>query len=163
MPTTAKSAKKQKKSSVKPKAKAKIKPKPKVKKTGTLKKVAATKKIVTKKAARKKAAVHKTPSVKTRRSKPVKKVARRKSQIRELDVRPPGRRASRSGLLAGDLQGLSTRESADSESVAELLEEGNTFEAEAIAGVEAADAEEQEVETHETTEDDVPDEYLNDR
>ena len=62
---------------------------------------------------------------------------------------------------SGDLQGLSRRESADSESVDELLEEGNAFEADVVAGVESADdADEQEVHTHEVPEDDVPGEYL---
>src|SRR5271166_4410735 len=45
----------------------------------------------------------------------------------------------RSGGQAGDLQGLSRRESADSESVDELIEEGNAFEADAVIGVEDAD------------------------
>jgi len=59
------------------------------------------------------------------------------------------------------LQGLSNREAADSESVDELLEEGNAFEADAVSGVESADAaDEQEVHTHEVPEDDVPAEYL---
>jgi hypothetical protein len=69
---------------------------------------------------------------------------------------------ARSGGQAGDLQGLSGAESADSESVEELLEEGNAFEAEIVKGVEDADiADEMEVETHETLEDDVPAEYQN--
>jgi len=67
---------------------------------------------------------------------------------------------TRSGRQSGDLQGLSRVERADSESVAELLEEGNTFEAEVVSGVEAAGADEQEVRTHEVPEDDVPAEYL---
>ena len=47
---------------------------------------------------------------------------------------------------SGDLQGLSNVAVADSESVDELLEEGNTFEAEVISGVEdAGDAQEEEV------------------
>jgi hypothetical protein len=59
------------------------------------------------------------------------------------------------------LQGLSNREAADSESVDELLEEGNALEADAVSGVESADdADEQEVHTHEVPEDDVPAEYL---
>jgi hypothetical protein len=59
------------------------------------------------------------------------------------------------------LQGLSNRKIADSESVDELLEEGNAFEADVVAGVEDADdADEREVHTHEVPEDDVPDEYL---
>ena len=48
-------------------------------------------------------------------------------------------------------------------SVAELLEEGNTFEAEVLSGVESADAtdsDDNEVKTHEVPEDDVPGEYL---
>jgi hypothetical protein len=56
---------------------------------------------------------------------------------------------------------LSEVESADSESVGELLDEGNTFEAEAVKGVEQADnADEREVRTREFPEDDVPQEYL---
>ena len=68
---------------------------------------------------------------------------------------------SRSGGQSGDLQGLRNREGADSESVGELLEEGNAFEADVVAGVEhAEDDEEREVHTHEVPEDDVPEEYL---
>jgi hypothetical protein len=64
---------------------------------------------------------------------------------------------------AGDTQQLSNRAGADSESVEELVEEGNAFEAEAIQGVEdAGDGEVAEVTTHEVPEDDVPEEYLND-
>jgi hypothetical protein len=66
-----------------------------------------------------------------------------------------------SGGQSGDLQGMSDVEGAASESVEELLEEGNAFEAEVVAGVErAADADEREVRTHEVNEDDVPEEYL---
>jgi hypothetical protein len=62
---------------------------------------------------------------------------------------------------SGDLQGLSNVEDADSESVDELLEEGNAFEAGAVSGVEDADDHEgQEVRTREVPEDDVPGEYL---
>jgi len=66
----------------------------------------------------------------------------------------------RSGDLAGDLQGLSNRERADSESVDELLEEGNSFEAGIVSGVERADFEDGEVRTQEVPEDDVPEEYI---
>jgi len=64
-----------------------------------------------------------------------------------------------------DLQGISMRDRADSESVGELLEEGQTLEAEAVAGVEdALDADQGEIRTHEVPEDDVAEEYLdNDR
>jgi hypothetical protein len=66
-------------------------------------------------------------------------------------------------MLSGDAdsQGLSNVERADSESVGELLEEGNTFEAGVVKGVEQADdADEKEVRTREFPEDDVPEEYL---
>ena len=66
-----------------------------------------------------------------------------------------------SGRQTGDLEGLSRVQEADSESVDELVEEGNLFEAGAVAGVEEADnADEKEVHTHEVAEDDVPEEYL---
>jgi len=67
---------------------------------------------------------------------------------------------ARSGEQSGDLQGLSNVEGADSESVDELLGEGNAFEADVVKGVEdAEDADEGEVRTHEVPQDDVP-EYL---
>jgi hypothetical protein len=62
---------------------------------------------------------------------------------------------------SGDLQGLSNVERADSESVDELIDEGNAFEAGIVSGVEEADDEDgREVHTHEVPEDDVPGEYL---
>ena len=68
---------------------------------------------------------------------------------------------TQSGELSGDLQGLSNEECADSESVDELLEEGNAFEAEVVMGVEdAEDADGAEVRTHEVPQNDVPEEYL---
>ena len=68
---------------------------------------------------------------------------------------------SESAGQSGDLQGLSDIENADSESVDELIEEGNAFEADAVMGVERADDnDEKEVRTHEVPEDDVPEEYL---
>lgn len=71
------------------------------------------------------------------------------------------RSRARSGGQSGDLQGLSGVGRADSESVDELLEEGNAFEADVVTGVEAAgDADGREVRTHEVPEDDVPSEYL---
>jgi hypothetical protein len=66
----------------------------------------------------------------------------------------------RSAGQSGDLQGISNVESADSESVDELLEEGNAFEATLIKGIQdAPDPDESEVTTHEVPEDDVPSEY----
>lgn len=61
---------------------------------------------------------------------------------------------------AGDTQGLSRQEQYDSESVRELVEEGQYLEAEAVSGVEnARDPDQGEVRTKEVPEDDVPDEY----
>ena len=57
---------------------------------------------------------------------------------------------ARSGGQSGDLQGLSNVQGADSESVDELLEEGNAFEADVVKGVEDAEgADGGEVHTHE--------------
>jgi len=75
-------------------------------------------------------------------------------QQQKTGVGTPSRRLT-------DFQGLPETEDADSESVDELVEEGNIFEAGAVAGVEEADdAGEREVHTHEVPEDDVPEEYL---
>jgi len=61
---------------------------------------------------------------------------------------------------SGDLQGISGALRAGSESAEELLEEGQTFEAEAVAGVEEAeDPDVSEVVTREFPEDDIPEEY----
>lgn len=61
---------------------------------------------------------------------------------------------------SGDNQGLSDLAQADSESVAELLEEGQSFEAGVVSGIEnAPDADVAEVTTKEVPEDDVPLEY----
>jgi len=61
---------------------------------------------------------------------------------------------------SGDTQGLSDDEDADSESVVELLEEGQAFEAEAIGGVEdSLNPDVAEVHTKQFPEDDVPLEY----
>jgi hypothetical protein len=71
-----------------------------------------------------------------------------------------GRRPRPAGQ-SGDSQGLSNVESADSQSVDELVEEGNAFEADIVTGVERAGSnDEKEVRTHEVPEDDVPGEYL---
>jgi len=62
---------------------------------------------------------------------------------------------------SGDVQGLSNVADADSESVEELIEDGQALEAEAIEGVEdAPDADVKEVRVHQRREDDVPEEYL---
>jgi hypothetical protein len=61
---------------------------------------------------------------------------------------------------SGDLESLSELEDVDSESVEELVEEGQAFEAGVISGVEEADAGSREVRTREVSMDDVPQEYL---
>lgn len=61
---------------------------------------------------------------------------------------------------SGDLQGISGVADADSESVQELIEEGQYYEAAVVSGVEdAPDADEGPVKTREVSEDDVPSEY----
>ena len=104
------------------------------------------------------------------KKKSAKKVTAKK-RVRSRKTRTPtqpesavfeqGAVRSRSGAQSGDLQGLRDIEGADSESVDELIEEGNAFEADVVAGVEHADEDlEREVHTHEVPEDDVPEEYL---
>lgn len=62
---------------------------------------------------------------------------------------------------AGATQQISDTPLADFESVEELAEEGNAYEANVIYGVEnAKDPDVEEVTTHEIPEDDVPAEYL---
>jgi len=135
------------------------------------------KKAPTKKTARKKPAIKGQVSKKQSAKKVTKKVAvkaarkkpktTRRNPVRstilteETSAFPPAGPEARSGGQSGDLQGLSSVEGADSESVVELLEEGNAFEAAVVAGVENAETTEpEEVRTHEVLEDDVPDEYL---
>ena len=74
---------------------------------------------------------------------------------RRLPARPPRGPGPASAGQSGDLQGLSRTADADSESVEELVEEGQFFEAEVVAGVEdASDPDRGEVRTHEVPEDD---------
>jgi hypothetical protein len=101
-----------------------------------------------------------------------KKAAPKKTALKKMKVRGKNQRVDtvayepeglgpRSGGQSGDLQGVSNIERADSESVDELLDEGNAFEAEVVKGVQdAGDADGGEVRTHEVPQDDVPDEYL---
>jgi len=75
--------------------------------------------------------------------------------------RSGGGSKSRSAGQSGDAQALSRAATVDSESVEELLEEGQTREAAAVSGVETAlDPDQGEVHTSEVPEDDVPEEYL---
>jgi hypothetical protein len=118
-----------------------------------------------KKSLRKKAAPKKKASLKSAaRKKRValkKSRARGKSQSVATAAFEPKGLGARSGGQSGDLQGLSNTTSADSESVDELLEEGNAFEAGVVEGVQdAPDAGRGEIRTREVPEDDVPEEYL---
>src|SRR5262245_34600495 len=102
-----------------------------------------------------------------------KRSSRRSKEIRSPEPSTLGgrifsatKRRSRSGIgstsagQSGDVQGLSRTATVDSESVEELLEEGQAREAAAISGVEnALDPDQSEVHTREVPEDDVPEEY----
>jgi hypothetical protein len=125
-----------------------------VKKKLTKKRVIPKKKLAKKKAVPKKADVKtkaggkKTTGGKTAGA--LKKQVRGKSQSVDTVAFALEGLGARSGEQSGDLQGLSNVEGADSESVDELLEEGNAFEADVVKGVEdAEDTDEGEVRTHE--------------
>ena len=84
---------------------------------------------------------------------------RANQEVETVSLKPRSR-VARAGAGSGDLQGISNVEDVDSESEDELLEEGQSFEAGIIGGVErAGDEEGAEVVTHEVLEDDVPREY----
>ena len=125
------------------------------------------------KKAKKKAAPRK-PKKQAKKAKPAPKLALRKVPKKKTGKKRPRGKADsaelagyqRKGLgsftggQSGDIEGISGRAGIDSESVTELLEEGQTFEAEAVSGVEnAADPDVSEVVTHQVPEDDVPEEY----
>ena len=130
------------------------------KKRVTLKKKLAKKNSAPKKVvAKTKAGGKKTTGGKTAGA--LKKQVQGKSQSVDTVAFALERLGARPGEQSGDLQGLSNVQRADSESVDELLEQGNAFEAEAVKGVEdAGDSDEGEVRTHEVPQDDVPGEYL---
>jgi hypothetical protein len=87
-------------------------------------------------------------------------------EVRGIETVPlsavkPQARSARAAAGAGDYSGVSPVQGADPESPKELLEEGQTFESEAVSGVQnAPNADQGEVKTHEVPEDDVPQEYL---
>jgi hypothetical protein len=148
----------------------------KTKKKHTKLKKAASHKLAKKKPAPKKKGSKKKPALQMAKAKTstVGKKAAGAKRAGALKKRAPRRRqsfgsepyelqglGSGSAGQSGDLQGLSNVEGADSESVDELIEEGNAFEADVVSGVERADNDdEKEVRTHEVPEDDVPEEYL---
>jgi hypothetical protein len=128
------------------------------------KKVTTTRRAPNRRAAAKKTA-NKKSAAKARKTLATKRTAKKKTirtgkpeQTAVVNLNTLG---SSSGVQSGDLQGVSNVERADSESVDELLEEGNASEAGIVTGVEQAeDDAEGEVRTHEVPEDDVPEEYL---
>ncbi len=74
--------------------------------------------------------------------------------------RQPGRERTRE---TGDAEGLSESAESSSQSVADLLDEGQSFEASVLNGIEnAPNADDGPVKTREVREDDVPAEYLDD-
>jgi hypothetical protein len=132
--------------------------------------------------ARKKSAVEKTKGQRSpaarrgvAKKKRLKKVARRKAPVPQRRTREEEEfelagvaedwgLGPESGGQAGDTEGLSRAEIADSESVEELIEEGQAFEAGVVGGIEdAPDADEGEIKTREVPEDDVPEEYLDEQ
>ena len=146
------------------------------KKTGGSKKAAGKKKAAKKpKLATKKAKAAKKRVVFSRRTARVKRIAPREissgSERSSLGTstlsrapRPPKRgMGDEAGGQAGDLQGLSREEDASAESVEELVEEGQAFEADVIDGLEnAPDADEGPIRTHDRLEDDIPPEERSD-
>jgi hypothetical protein len=95
-----------------------------------------------------------------------KKTSRRKRPTRGGGASPGSRAqidqgaALEKGGQSGDIQGLSDVEGVDSESVAELVEEGQAFEAGIVDGVEnAPDADKGDLTTKEVPENDVSPEY----
>jgi hypothetical protein len=95
-----------------------------------------------------------------------KKTTRRKKPTRGSGGSPGSRAKIHQGVgleqggQSGDVQGLSSIEDVDSESVSELVEEGQAFEAGIVDGVEnAPDADEGEVRTREVPENDISPEY----
>jgi hypothetical protein len=131
------------KRNAKPKSKAKQKPKPEPTKAASAKaKSKSTKKLVVAGKKNRKAGIP--------------------GRADSIEVVSYGRRGlgARSAGQSGDTQGISAAVRTDSESVEELLEEGQSFEAEVVAGVEnAPEPDESEVRTKEVPEDDVPEEY----
>jgi N utilization substance protein A len=136
----------------------------------------AKKKKAIKKAKKKakKKAVPRKPKKQAKKAKPAPKLALKKSPKKKAAKKRLRGKADSAELVgyqrkglgsftggqSGDIQGISGRANIDSESVTELLEEGQTFEAEAVSGVEnAADPDVSEVVTHQVPEDDVPEEY----
>jgi hypothetical protein len=88
---------------------------------------------------------------------------RKKPEKREypLPDNPDTRPGPDSATQSGDMQGLSDRAGATSESVKELAAAGQYFEAAVVEGVEnAPNADQGEIKPREVPQDDVPPEYI---
>jgi hypothetical protein len=124
------------------------------KSTGKKKATLHTRAARSKKASRAKKPTRKQEAVRSQRS---------SSTLTPFNVAAPPRGKGLgpgAGGQSGDVQGLSKTEVVDSESVEELAEEGQDFEAGVVSGVEnAPDADKGEVRTKQVPEDDVPPEY----
>lgn len=138
------------------------------KKTKKKKAKAGAKKVTAKAklSAKKLTAKKKAPKRKVARKPAAPRRLGRQPQIvfgsRRVETVPEERpaRAAAAGAGGGDFGGVSVVESVDSESADELLEEGQTFEAGIVSGVEDALGPDQgEVRTREVPQDDVPEEY----
>jgi len=94
-------------------------------------------------------AIRKRKATRGKRRATQKRIAPSNWQVSEVAVvEPPGLGPNAAGQ-SGDIEGLSTIASGDSESVAELVEEGQDLEAEKVSGIEnAPDPDEAEVTTH---------------
>jgi hypothetical protein len=145
------------------------------KKTAAKKKAGGGKKAARKKKAAKKPKVAAKKIIFSRRTTRVTRIAPREissgsersslgSSRLSRSPRPPQRgMGDEAGGQSGDLQGLSREENAGAESVEELVEEGQAFEADVIDGVEnAPDADEGPIRTHDRVEDDIPPEERSD-
>jgi hypothetical protein len=134
-------------------------------KKSTAKKKAPAKKLVKKSSAAKTTVARRLiAKKKTAKKKPAARKSRRGRETVVNPITPRGRRGlgAASGGQSGDTQGLSRRSYDDSESVEELMEEGQYMEAEAVSGVEnAPDADQGGVRTRQFPEEDVPEEYQN--
>jgi N utilization substance protein A len=153
------------------KSKKKTKPKKSVISKASSKIRAATKKLAARKAPSKHSPVRRKSNARAKAKPGAGKIIGRnlesappnpglgkREDIEALEITHAGTGPEAAGQ-SGDIQGLSDLELADSESVDELIEEGNAFEAEVVKGVEdAPNADEGEIRVHERPEDDLPDE-----
>ena len=125
------------------------------------KEITAKAKLSRKKAAPKRKGTRKAARKRASRRQPIR-VAQAILGSQSVETLQLKRRAweAAAGAGGGDFGGVSVVERADSESADELLEEGQTFEAGIVSGVEnAPDPDQGEVRTHEVPQDDVPEEY----